>query len=74
MIKVIKSKYKYTTGKYGNKIWTLNGKLHREDGHAYEMPGGYKEWWLNGKLLSEEEHFELVSKENQIKILFRTKE
>ena len=29
--------------------WLLNGKLHREDGPAYELPGGYKAWWLNGK-------------------------
>lgn len=26
------------------------GKLHREDGPAVELPSGYKEWFLNGKL------------------------
>jgi hypothetical protein len=26
------------------------GKLHREDGPAVELPGGYKEWYLNNKL------------------------
>ena len=25
------------------------GKLHREDGPAYEGINGTKEWWLNGK-------------------------
>ena len=85
------------TDKYGNKIWKLNGELHRldgpaieffdgtkewylngvmhrEDGPAIELSNGRKIWYLHGKELSEEEHLELVSKENQIKILFRTKE
>ena len=38
----------------GHKSWWLNGKLHREDGPAYEWSGGEKEWWLNGKLHRED--------------------
>ena len=33
----------------GYKAWYLNGKLHREDGPAYEGASGYKAWYLNGK-------------------------
>ena len=33
----------------GAKHWTLNGKLHREDGPAYEGYDGDKAWYLNGK-------------------------
>jgi len=34
----------------GDKEWYLNGKLHREDGPAFERANGHKEWCLNGKL------------------------
>jgi hypothetical protein len=33
---------------YGTKEWYLNGKLHREDGPAYEGVDGLKSWWLDG--------------------------
>ena len=33
----------------GDKEWYLNGKLHREDGPAFERANGDKEWWLNDK-------------------------
>ncbi len=34
---------------YGSHIaWTLNGKIHREDGPAVEYAGGRREWWING--------------------------
>jgi hypothetical protein len=41
----------YTVKVYpnGHKYWFLNGKLHREDGPAYEGANGNKSWWLNGK-------------------------
>jgi hypothetical protein len=41
----------YTVKVYfdGSKFWYLNGKRHREDGHAVEGSDGYKAWWLNGK-------------------------
>ena len=32
----------------GNKLWHLNGNLHREDGPALEWADGSKEWYLNG--------------------------
>jgi hypothetical protein len=34
----------------GNKLWRLNGVLHREDGPAIEYPNGDKLWLFNGKL------------------------
>jgi hypothetical protein len=34
---------------YGNKLWYLNDKLHREDGPAFEYTNGSKCWYLNGK-------------------------
>jgi hypothetical protein len=39
---------------YGNKEWRLHGKLHREDGPAYEYASGYKYWYLHGKLHRED--------------------
>ena len=38
-----------TVDKYGTKRWQLNGKLHREDGPAFEGEDGNKEWYLHGK-------------------------
>ena len=54
----------YTVKVYpsGDKSWWLNGKLHREDGPAYEEANGYKSWWLNGKYVTEEEHKRRTSK------------
>ena len=37
------------TNPNGNKYWYLNGKLHREDGPAYEHTNGDKLWYLNDK-------------------------
>jgi len=37
------------TDGYGNKIWYLNGKKHRENGPTCEYADGHKEWWVNGK-------------------------
>ena len=39
---------------YGDKVWHLNGKRHREDGPAIEWADGTKQWWLNGKRHREE--------------------
>lgn len=33
----------------GNKIYFLNGILHREDGPAIEYSSGHKEWHVNGQ-------------------------
>ena len=41
--------YKVEVYPSGNKIWWLNGKLHREDGPAMEWASGGKSWWLNGE-------------------------
>ena len=46
----------------GNKWWLLNGKLHREDGPAYENADGDKSWYLNGEEVTEEEHKRRTSK------------
>jgi hypothetical protein len=43
-------KSKLTIDEYGTKEWKLpSGKLHREDGPAYEGIDGLKSWWINGK-------------------------
>ena len=39
---------------FGDKCWFLNGKIHREDGPAFEWSDGDKEWYLNGKLHRED--------------------
>ena len=46
--------YKVKVWASGNKVWYLNGKLHREDGPAIECVNGTKEWYLNGKLHRED--------------------
>jgi hypothetical protein len=38
----------------GTKEWRLNGKLHREDGPAYEHHSGSKTWYLYGNLHRED--------------------
>ena len=40
----------------GDRVWYLDGKLHREDGPAIEYANGMKSWWLNGNLYTEEEY------------------
>ena len=43
--------------KDGVKRWKLpNGKLHREDGPAYQSKSGFGMWYLNGIGYSEQEH------------------
>jgi len=34
----------------GNKLYFLNGELHRTDGPAIEYANGTKTWWTNDKL------------------------
>jgi len=48
---------KYTVMVYdsGTKFWSLDYKLHREDGPAIEWGSGLQEWYLNGFKLTEEE-------------------
>jgi len=48
---------KYTVDAWedGDKVWYYEGKLHRENGPAWEYADGDTEWWLNNKLYSEEE-------------------
>ena len=41
--------YTVKVSKSGDKFWSLNGKLHREDGPAIEWANGYKSWYLNDK-------------------------
>jgi hypothetical protein len=48
------SQPKMKVGPTGEKRWTLNGNLHREDGPAIEWPDGEKQWYLNGKLHRED--------------------
>ena len=36
----------------GNKVWIVNGLLHREDGPAFEWANGNKDWYVNGEYLS----------------------
>jgi hypothetical protein len=38
-----------TTNSSGDKVWKLNGKLHREDGPAVEYNHGHNVWYLNDR-------------------------
>jgi len=42
-------KSKMIVDKYGDKIWILDGKIHRVDGPAIERKNGDKYWFLNDK-------------------------
>lgn len=33
---------------FGNRVWLLHNKIHREDGPALEYSDGTKEWYVNG--------------------------
>ena len=37
------------TSANGNKSWYRDGKLHREDGPAFELANGNKYWYRDGK-------------------------
>jgi len=49
LVKAILKGYEVTVDSYGNRIWRLNGKLHREGGPAIEYADGGRAWYLNGK-------------------------
>ena len=38
----------------GDKVWYLNGNMHREDGPAIEHANGYKTWWLNDEYITDD--------------------
>lgn len=68
----------YVSGKFTGKLtwedmsefWFKEDQFHRDDGPAIQWGDGYFEWWFNGKEYSFEEYFELISKENQNKMLW----
>ena len=47
-------KYEVKVYPNGNKEWSLNGELHREDGPAFEWADGTTQWYLNGNLHRED--------------------
>jgi len=47
--------YTVKVDEFGDKVWYLNGKRHREDGPAIEYADGYKAWYLNGKEVTEQQ-------------------
>ena len=66
------SDYKeYTVRIYngGTKFWQLNGKLHREDGPAFEWADGAKQWWMNDKYLTEKEFNERMNNTCTTKVI-----
>ena len=46
--------YKVVVYPNGDKFWSLNDQLHREDGPAVEYANGTKHWYLNGELHRED--------------------
>ena len=54
----------------GTKRWLLRGKLHREDGPAFEWPDGEKHWYLNGNRVPWQEVFKQAKTEEiELRIL-----
>jgi len=54
LVKAILKGYEVAVTPSGTRQWWLNGKLHREDGPAYEWADGDRAWYLNGKLHRED--------------------
>ena len=50
----------------GDKVWYLNGKLHREDGPAIEWADGDKYWFLNSKHYFELDYYRELYKLGKI--------
>jgi hypothetical protein len=48
-------KYEVTVYADGDKYWSLNDELHREDGPAVEHSNGNKAWWLKNERLTEKQ-------------------
>jgi hypothetical protein len=44
----------FEINKFGTKIWSLDGKLHRSDGPALEFEDGTKHWYKDGELHRED--------------------
>lgn len=57
----------YTVKVYsdGGVHWFLNGKRHREDGPAAQLPDGSKHWFLDGKWVTEEQHGRIIAQHNK---------
>lgn len=53
-------KQAFCVDRYGDKLWYLNGKRHRENGPAIEWNIGDKWWYLNGKRYYESDYWNLV--------------
>jgi len=45
-------KHYYYTSTGGNQMWTVDGKLHRDDGPAIESSNGDRFWYDNGKMIA----------------------
>jgi hypothetical protein len=41
---------KMTVNGFGDKVWKLNDRIHREDGPAQIYKSGAKAWWIDGKI------------------------
>ena len=55
----------YTVKVYsdGGVHWFLDGKQHRENGPAAELPDGSKHWFWHGRWVAEDEHKKLRESE-----------
>jgi len=49
----------------GDKEWSVNGTLHREDGPAIMSQLNGNKWFLNGKEVTKEEHAQLTQAINK---------
>ncbi len=58
-------KYTVKTDNNGDKLWFLNGKLHREDGPAVELANGDKSWYLDGYKYTKEDWEKEVARPNK---------
>jgi hypothetical protein len=50
----VDGKIRFKIKSNGVKEWKKNGKLHRENGPAIDIPGCSKEWYKNGQLHRED--------------------
>ena len=66
--KVIENNIEYDVIEYnnGDKMYWVNGKLHREDGPAIEYANGSRAYFINGISYSEEDYYNEINQTEEL--------
>ena len=64
-------KSKLDINSLGDKCWTKEGIIHREDGPALEYNDGLKYWYIDGKRFTEEDFNITIEEIRQLPLALR---